>query len=275
MGSTLTMDPTSSTFAPVKVLPLPESWLSQPPPQNPDIRTKKDAVLSGRRLIPGTKTWLKTHLSHAGWSYEDYDPVIAETWKVRPRLSFFDTEVSGNEASPNEKTINDLYLKLKGQAPVTRLPRANPTEAVLSCWDSLSLKPSWLGQTRATGVVLCGLTPQVLHKATAALVLDLWKSLGEGPDWRMPEVKRYNLLSWCSTEVAKFGGVCGDLSVVYGSAGPHHLYSEASYLEAMTSVAKGLVVYECVLTPEDDKQNMLSTFKRNGFQVLGVGTVNG
>jgi hypothetical protein len=240
------------------------SWLPRFPSATEEVRSDQDAILSGRVLKPGSKTWLRSLLLSSGWDVEAVDPVVLRQWMVRERISDFEADVRKTDPTPPPA----LLAKLKTHWPVRLAKVTGASASTLSMWDSLGRHPSWLTTRRGFGVAVVGPTHLALQRATANLVFDLWENLGQGPEYRMPVVRRLNLLSWSSADgLSRYAEQAKnhDLTIVYGGIGRDDtIHHEMGYLNALIQASKGLVVFETL--PGADPFQLTSLLKNAGCQ---------
>ena len=256
-------------------LPLPTSWLTRPAWTGREV-DYKEAVIDGRGPKPGTKTHLKSTLLSLGWSSEDTDLVLSGRFHPLPKLR--DLWLEQSEMSDPNVTAAAAALQKKG-FPAEPLLHTTKTTAgwVEEVWTSYARQPWWLStQGGPRSVAFVG-GPKNLTRTTAAFVLDMWMNVGEAPQIRMPAIRRLNLLSWSSAEaLSRFENQIGpstDLAVVYGGlTDPDHLYETMSYVMALSSSFRGLLLYEAAKNENVPPAMMLTAAQRAGFGlVLEVG----
>jgi hypothetical protein len=230
--------------------------------------------LSGRNPRVGTKEYLRTTLLKAGWDAEHLESVLNEKFKARDRL----VDVAAELRRVDDEAVTAAFTRLKAHNPVLVPRRPGASVLLQEVWDSYTRHPWWVGASggrRTLAVVNKDVIP--LARTTACFVRDLWLNLGEAPEMRLPVVRRFNLLSWTSTEaLTRFQTTVGpatDLAVVYGGLlDEDHIHQTFSYLEAMASSFSGVLLYEAAIHGGLNPEVLLTATRRAGVHtVLGVG----
>jgi len=250
-------------------LPLPRSWLSHPPTEDVlSTRPDRELVLSGRGQTPGTKAHLRHVLLNAGWNVEDVEAVT--TGKFIARNGLTDVTI---ETAPD---FNKMVLALKDLGISARILDKEPgtSLALVEQWDSFTRHPWWLSAQRGQRQILTiAKTQSMAKRATASFYRDLWSTVGDEPEHRMPDIRRINILSFMSSDgVSRFQESLAsksDLVVVHGLDTRDNIYQMLGYVEAMSQVAPhALFVYECVPAPDLDADTIVSAAKRSGFSFI-------
>lgn len=254
-----------------KAAPLPRAWIGKPHKEKV-VRDDSDTVLGGRVISPGTKNWLRTTLLSHGWDKDNIDTVVMGTWSASRRLADLHSELHAVEPSDLQKVAEQL----KEWSPKIIGKGTSESAFVTTGWKHLASHPSWLLAKRR-GVAVIGTTSDLLQRTTISLIKDLWVTLGEKPEHRMPAIRRVNLLSWSSADALKRYEEQAsnfDLTVVYGGVGTEDvIHHELGYLEAMRNATNGLIIYE--MLSSSPLKVISSSLHRIGFESFLLGRTHG
>lgn len=218
-------------------------------------------------------------LMKAGWDGEHISAVLTEKFKARERI----VEATVEMRPPKDDEIVAAFARLKkaGFAPELVDRTAIPGGISLhETWDSYTRQPWWCASTGGRrSIVAFGRNAVNLTRISAGFVRDLWANLGDGPEDRLPVVRRFNLLSWTSTEaLTRFETTVGpatDVAVVYGGVlDDDHVHHTLSYLAAMSSAFAGILFYEAAIEEDLKPEVFLGAAKRAGFTLM-LGVSNG
>ena len=234
-------------------------------------------MLGGRSPGLGTKANLRLMLLNAGWDVDDVDAIVSKGLRPKVKLADLHAELrKSDDAAPGRvlsalRRLNPATTTLKHQAKT-------PTEWSSTVWESFTLRPWW---TSAPGgqrsMVFVSDSGQALSRLTANFVFDLWTNLGEGPEVRLPVIRRFNLLTWSSAEALhRFEttvGTATDVAVVYGGLmDATHYHQTLGYLSAMSGAFKGVLLFEAVIHNDLSPDLLLTAARRSGFPlVFGIG----
>lgn len=249
-------------------LPLPRSWLTSQ--AQDEEKTDREYVLAGKSLNPGSKAYLRSLLLNAGWEPEVIEPVIAGKYVARDRV--LDLVQQGRRAPD----LNEAALRLKklGFKPnLVELTQGSTIHAT-EMWDSLTRFPWWVSALRGNrSLVISASTLASAQRATACFVRDLWANLGEAPAYRLPSIRRINLLGFTSSDgVQSFKqnlAPTTGLIVVHGLETPDLVYQMFGYAAAISQVAPhASLVYEAVPSPDVTQDTLLAAARRAGFSTI-------
>lgn len=247
----------------LKYLPLPLGWSRSVAKVE---ASPYDRLFWGSDPGVGTKARLREMLVSAGWEGLLLEPVLSGKFEPKARLRDpFATEVSTPDLKPLARLLRQQGLK------VTDL--IDPTAPLTLLWESLTRTPTWLAnKSSARSIVIMTRTRQAAQRVTAALIRDLWTTLGGEPEERMPTFRRYAMLSWQSPEALvrlQEQSAAVDLAVVYGGLDDReNLYITMSYLANMSSLFQGLVVYEGTIEDEAELPEVIKACRRAGIHHL-------
>ena len=248
-------------------LPVPRTWLPRSPSVAPSL-TPREAALLGSTPGVGTKSHFRGYLLGAGWDTEHIEPVLSGRFSPAHFVKPLDVE---------DIDINKIRVSLKerGFSAVPWESSSDNTtcQSTRETWNSLTRRPVWLTGTGPKTAMMVGKTLSLVRRASAAFCYDVWATLGDPPEYRMPSIKRINLLSYMSPEgLARFESHVApttDIIIISGIDSKNQVYNNTGYIEAMSRVANhAFLLYECV--PDDDLDDVtLSTAaRRNSIRFL-------
>lgn len=236
----------------------------------------RDKALDGRHPRPGTKAHLHLQLLAAGW---DPDTLRKQDLELtRTRLFDLPTETKKKPDPKIDSLVTDLRKKGVAVDPVERPKEKGPTQWTQDTWDSLCLHPWWVSSGGGQrSLFLISHTAERAELATSLFIHDMWESLREAPEERMPVFRRMSLVALMSPETLNqfmaTTGATTDLLVVHGGfLDADTMYQNFAHLAAVRSLFEGFIIYEAVVPHGDDPARVGDAARRAGFPtVLGVG----
>ena len=136
-------------------------------------------------------------------------------------------------------------------------------------WKAMTASPSWLCNPyeRPTTLVMSTNVAN-LHQITATFIADLWRTIGGD---RMPAFRRFNLENWIGSDLSVLETRAQKVGVVVLYGGVYAMEDvprAVGVIKAISEMTKAMVLYECLLTPGMNDEDIANT-----AHVTGIDTV--
>lgn len=207
-------------------------------------------------------------MSAAGWDEEALSKQALE--QIRSRLICVRTEFSKGSVQV-DSFVTDLR---KRGVNVSAIPGTRgPTEWVQTLWDQMTTHPWWVSSSGGQrSAVICSSSAERAGMASSLFIHDIWSSLGEEPDKRMPSFRRVNLISLMSPDAMNAflgSGETTDLLICHGGfLDEDSMYQNFAHLSAIKSMFKGFLLYEAVVPRGDSPAIVANVARRSGFPIV-------